>query len=225
MILLQAVVRMYASKSMVKSIKYEKDVAAATVIQSKWRAILLARQYNAAVRKIVQMQCFVRRMQASKTLHRLIEERKAVENEMATKISSAWRKFCSQASFRNAVKNIIFCQSLVRRFNASTEVEAKKQECLVAAVTVIQSKVRANVSRQKFIVLKCVTILVQSLARRRATSKCLGELREEWRMRKVEHATKIAAIWRGFSVRSGYIFVLLGRWSLIQQSASLTNPM
>ena len=159
---------MFASKRMVKSIKYHNDMAAATVIQAKWRARSVARHYHAEQQKIVRLQCFARQMQAYQILHGLKEERK------------------------------------------------------VAAVTVMQSKARAYHTRQKFLILKSSTILVQSLARRRAISGYLDDLKAEQRMLEIEKATKIAAVWRGFNVRSGYIFVLLGELFIIHHRSLIS---
>lgn len=58
--------------------------------------------------------------------------------------------------------------------------------------------------------LKSSAILLQSLVRRRAASRCLDLLKEERRRLEAESVTRISSVWRSYQVRTGYIIVLKG---------------
>jgi hypothetical protein len=159
---------------------------------------------------VIRVQCVARGFVASLELNRLKEEKKRRVEDMATKISSVWKGFCSQAAFRRTVKSIVLCQSLARCFLASKALQTLKHEHVMTSAALIQGQARGITVRKYFVSLKCSTIVVQSLARRRAASRYLQYLKEEQRIREAEMASKIAAVWKGFRIRSGHIYILLG---------------
>lgn len=140
-----------------------------------------------------------------------------MKTAMATKISSAWRRFYNWAAYRRIVHSSITCQALARRFLDSKIHKKLKHERCMTAATRIESATRGFVARKYFMILKSGTILVQSLSRRRVASRCLNELKEQQRMLEEEKATKIVAIWKGFRVRSGYIVIVLGMFPRVEK--------
>lgn len=199
-ILLQSTARRYAAQKKVEDIAFQKDVAAATVIQAQWRNALEAKHYATTQRSTVTIQCFARRVLAFVQFNQLKEDWRLLKEDAATKMSSEWKRFRCQAAFKRTVKCIIAAQSIARRFLAIKTLERIKYERVEKAATRIESKVRGFVARKHF-------MNAQSLAREHS------RLHMMWQRQLMEekHASKIAAVWKGFRVRSGYIVVLLGK--------------
>jgi myosin heavy subunit len=209
-VLIQSVVRQFLAQRKVQAMCLRAERAAATMIQAKWRSVASAKQYVDTKSKVVLLQCFVRQMMATIRLNQLQEEKRVMQAAMATRISTAWRRAHCQAVFKNTVKSIIECQLIVRTFLAWKLLARLKHDVEVDAATCIQSEARGYLAREHFMKLKCSAIVVQSTARRLAAVRKLHYLRWRRILLKKDKATKIAAVWKGFRVRSSYILVLLG---------------
>jgi hypothetical protein len=211
-VLIQSVFRQFVAQRKVRAMGLEAEIVAATNIQAKWRCVAGAKAYANTQRNIVLLQCFVRQTLATRKLDQLQEEKRVLKASMATRISSAWRRAHCQTSYKNTVKCIIDCQLIARTFLASKILARLKDDLDMAAAICIQSEARRYIAREHFMKLKCSAIVVQSLARMRVALRELHCL--SWRriLLKEEKASKIAAVWKGFRVRSSYIVVLLGEY-------------
>lgn len=211
-ILIQAVVRRYAAQKKTEAISRKVDMAAAAVIQTKWRSVVLIKQYSHTKQNIVKLQSFIRQVLASFQYSRLKEKKYLMMEKMATKISSTWRRRYNQVAFKSTVETIIILQSLIRRFSATKTLESLEHQRNVEAATRIQSMARGLLAERHFMKLKSRVILIQALVRRRGALHQLHCLYWQHKMMEEIKATKIAAVWKGFRVRSGYIVVVLGMY-------------
>ena len=158
----------------------------------------------------VALQCFVRQLIARDVMEQLLKERRIMEAEMTTKMAAAWRRYHCQTMYKNDIRCIIICQSVVRRRTAIEELHVLKSERDTAAATIIEAEVRSFLARRRLMRIKCSAILLQSLVRGMIAFEEVEMLREQRFMLRSESATKIAAIWRSYYLRTGYIVVLRG---------------
>lgn len=209
-IIVQSLIRRHAAQNEAAIMRHERDTAAATVLQARYRSHHATKTYQSVLRKIVAIQCFVRHFTAVRVLNELKEQRRILEAEMTTKIASAWRKYHCQCVYKRAVANVIISQSIVRRHAAIKELNLLKFERDTAAATVIETEMRAYLARKHYEQVRCSTILLQSLVRQMIAYNELEELREERIMLEEYCAMRIAAVWRSYYTRTGYIIVLKG---------------
>eukprot|EP00804_Cyclotella_cryptica_P025108 CCRYP_012969-RA/>CCRYP_012969-RA protein AED:0.02 eAED:0.02 QI:209/1/1/1/1/1/4/766/466 len=212
LIVVQSLARVNAARKKVEKMRYERNVAAATVIQAKWRAILATNHFVDVQSKVILLQCFVRKTVALIKLEQLKEEKRIIKAQMATKISSAWKMSQCQTAYKCTVRCVVVWQCIVRRFLAVRTLATLRHERDIAAATRIATEVRSFVVRKHFVRLKSSTMLLQSLVRRYAASRLLDLLKEERRRLVAESATKISSVWRSHYVRTGYIIVLKGAY-------------
>lgn len=104
LIVVQSLARANAARNMAKVMRYERNMAAATVIQAKWRTIMTKNHLVNVRRMVVLLQCFVRKTVASMKLEHLKSEKRRFQAEMATRIASAWKKFHCQSAFKRTVR-------------------------------------------------------------------------------------------------------------------------
>lgn len=131
-----------------------------------------------------------------------------MEAKMTTKIATAWRRYHCQIVYRDDLRRIILCQSMVRSRAPIKELNALRLERDTAAATIIEAEARCFLARTRLMRIKCSAILLQSLVRGMIAFEELEILREERFMLETESATKITAVWRSYYLRTGYIIVL-----------------
>ena len=135
----QSHVRQYLAIKTVHQMRHDKMKAAsnavrireasmATIIQAKCRTILPARQYTDTKHKLVLLQCIIRKLIALKKLELLKEEKLQMQADMVTKISSNWKRYTCQMSFKQTVQSFIACQSTIRRFLAIKALAMLKED-------------------------------------------------------------------------------------------------
>ncbi|KAL7517369.1 hypothetical protein ACHAWX_002297 [Stephanocyclus meneghinianus] len=222
LIVVQSLARANAARNMAKVMRYERNMAAATVIQAKWRTIMTKNHLVNVRRMVVLLQCFVRKTVASMKLEHLKSEKRRFQAEMATRIASAWKKFHCQSAFKRTVRCVIVCQSTLRHFLAVRTLAVLRQIRDMATATRIETEVRRFLVWKQFMRLKSSAILLQSLVRRRAASRCLDLLKEERRRLEAESVTRISSVWRSYQVRTGYIIVLKAARKHEQRFAAAT---
>ena len=104
LIVVQSLVRVNAARKVVEFLRYERNMAAATVIQAKWRTIMATIHFANVQSMVVLLQCFARKTVASIKLEQWKEGKRMIQAEMATRISSAWKKFNCQSAFKRTVR-------------------------------------------------------------------------------------------------------------------------
>jgi myosin heavy subunit len=206
----QSLIRRHAARNKAAIMRHERDTAAATILQAKYRSFHATKTYKSVMRKIIAIQCFVRQFIALRMLNKLKEERRILEDEMTTKIATTWRRHHYQCVYKRAVENVIICQSIVRRHAAIEELNLLKFQRDTAVATLIETEVRAYIARKHYKQMRSSTILLQSLVRQMIAYNELEELRYEKMMLEEYCATRIAAVWRSYYTRTGYIIVLKG---------------
>lgn len=191
-------------------VKHEREMAASTAIQSKWRSHADTKTYSSIRCKVIALQCFVRQLIALNVMEQLLEEKRIMEAKMTTKIATAWRRYHCQTVYKDDLRRIILCQSMVRSRAPIKELNALRLERDTAAATIIEAEARCFLARTRLMRIKCSAILLQSLVRGMIAFEELEILREKRFMLETESATKITAVWRSYYLRTGYIIVLKG---------------
>ena len=210
----QCLIRRYLAhrkaESIRQEIEYKRDTAASTIIQARYRSYQATKQYTLILHKVLILQCCVRQQMAFQKLVQLKKERHILEVAMSTRITTLWRKYNCQTMFMRTVQCIIVCQSIVRRYASIQELnELKFQRDTVAAIK-LQSMVRTYLARKHFVKVKSSTIFLQSLYRQWIAFNELEDLKEERRLLEERSVTLIAAVWRSYGIRTGYVIVLKG---------------
>lgn len=209
-ITVQSVIRRRLADDRVEIIRHERDTAAATIIQAKYRSYHSTHIYQSILSKIIAIQCLTRQFIAQRVLNGLKEERRIMEAEMTTKITAAWRRHHCQSVYRRTIKQIILCQSTIRRFASVKELNQLKFQRDTAAATAIETKARAYLAKRHYLQIKGSAVVWQSLVRKMVAYNKLEKLRHERRLLEEREATRITSVWRSYYVRTGYMIVLKG---------------
>ncbi|KAL7482502.1 hypothetical protein ACHAW6_008184 [Cyclotella cf. meneghiniana] len=175
----QAVVRCLIATRKLKILIREKRVASTILIQAAWRRRLAMAKCSRSVLTIVALQSLVRKWMATRMFQHLTSERERRIQAAATIMQTLWRGFSCSRKFKSIVKDVVICQSIVRRM-------------------IILMKTRQ---------IHCVK-LIQSVIRRSLASKRVAELKEAKWQTEVAAATKIQTIWRSFYCSNDFMVTL-----------------
>eukprot|EP00956_Cyclotella_meneghiniana_P031761 scaffold84521_cov70-Cyclotella_meneghiniana.AAC.1 len=208
-ILCQSIVRRHSATKEASHRRRERYVAAASTIQSKWRAFEASQ-----VLAVLRHESIIFRSTQYRNIHRTA----------VTKISASWRRYSATKRFQN-IRRVILSQSIVRRYIASNEASLRRHESQVAYATSIQSKWRAYEASKQFALSRQRVILIQSITRMQFAMKYLyihqmfaTEISAAWRrslavksfMRSREAATKITSFYRRIKCLVNYRQVMRG---------------
>ncbi|KAL3805691.1 hypothetical protein HJC23_005935 [Cyclotella cryptica] len=175
----QKLVRRFLATGKVKLLMREKRVASTIIIQAAWRRRLAIIKCSRSVLKIVALQSIIRRWMATRIFQQLISERQRCKRSAATVMQSLWRRFYCSKKFHGVVRDVVICQSLVRRM--------------------IILKNTRQIHR---------ATLIQSIIRRWMASKRVAELaREKWQ-KEMAAATRIQTSWRSFYCNRDFMVTL-----------------
>mmetsp|Transcript_4798 Transcript_4798/g.10742 ORF Transcript_4798/g.10742 Transcript_4798/m.10742 type:complete len:835 (+) Transcript_4798:608-3112(+) len=127
----------------------------------------------------------------------------------ATLIQTSFRRFIAATDFRWFVSDLIICQSTVRRFLATVQVDklrATRARLEGGAAILIQKNYRRFAAVNTFSWILSDVIVIQSEVRRLQATRRVNSLR--WIRATNAASTRIQAIWRGYSASEVFICTL-----------------
>ena len=199
-IIVQSIVRRKAASVIFQKLMYEKQTAAATKIQSHWRAYDCTLNFHTDMADIILVQSIVRRWLAI----RLTDDYRAEMNYFAaTKIQTYWRMRECRLDFFNHL--------------AARKIQTywRMRECRLdylewGAATKIQKVWRGFMTYTDFIFTIADIIIVQRTARKWLAVREVNSMREARDFAISTHAaTSIQKIWRGYKCHMAMIYTLV----------------
>ncbi|KAL7483050.1 hypothetical protein ACHAW6_008700 [Cyclotella cf. meneghiniana] len=203
-IVCQSIARRNSVAKKAKTLRHERSMAAATLIQSMWRTFVAKTWFNTTKVRVTLFQSLVRRLIARRDAKTLITDKisgrsliRSIRNKQAaTKISSIWRGYNQRLVYKHLIRRIVACQSVLRRYSAKKKVILLRHECHMVSATSIEARWRAFTLSKRFKLMKTHATRLQSVFRRSWSQKYLSQCKLA--------ATKISSQFRKFHCHMTY---------------------
>ena len=192
--------------------KYKASVEGAVIIQKMCRGYIERIYYQEDIADVVTCQAVVRRwsaMRQLKALKQLKWAQEFVEKEnAATKIRGAFLGYSERMNYLITVSNIITCQSMVRKWSATREVQVLRHENREWAATKMRAIFLGYQARIEYFITVSDVITIQSAARKMiARKEFLARLQAKEAM-EYAASTKIRSAWLGYIERMNFIITV-----------------
>eukprot|EP00804_Cyclotella_cryptica_P028844 CCRYP_008432-RA/>CCRYP_008432-RA protein AED:0.01 eAED:0.01 QI:842/1/1/1/0.85/0.75/8/449/1945 len=189
--------------------EYLKTVGDLIFCQSVCRRWAASQNYIMTMTLIIVAQSGIRRWMACRRVRQLREDECLRQEYLASvsaaiKIATCWRRFQCKIRYRKVIRDVLVCQSAVRRYIAVGQADKMRHEKLVTAATKIQAMWRCFITMDLYFQTVIDVVIVQSIARRLLSMRLYAQLKENRRSLQEAAAVKIASMWRGFVAMSEY---------------------
>jgi myosin heavy subunit len=202
-IISQSVVRCWFETRKVEQLRYKKRSNAATVIQKRFRGYIAFSKFIEGVVNIIITQAVVRKFIAMKKME-TARNHKATQTRIysATKIAATYRSHLAHSLYNDTLTDIILCQSYIRRWMSSREVNKLRRSWHRAAV-IVQSAYRGYIQSIRFILTLSRIIMLQSQVRGYLARCSFNRIQAS----RHSAATMIQKYWRSFKVETDFMYV------------------
>lgn len=195
----QSVVRRHLASKVRSTLSHERDMTAATVIQTSWMAFIEFKRYNCFRAAAILIQTIVRMKLANDYRLSLISKLKAA----ATYHANDYFDYSKRRKV-STIKIQTFC----RKYLATTRFIALLQRRELASIK-IQSSFRMHSARNDYSVSKMITdialVRIQSNYRKYSTQKIIWPKFEEFSRERRPAAIKIQSLYRRYMARVAYV--------------------
>mmetsp|Transcript_59658 Transcript_59658/g.146290 ORF Transcript_59658/g.146290 Transcript_59658/m.146290 type:complete len:2161 (+) Transcript_59658:331-6813(+) len=188
---------------------------AATSIQSQWRSLECRQKLARAISSTITIQATVRGVLARRIYSNMLLSRRRLESDSARILQSVWRRRQVRCSYMQLLSSVVKVQASFRVFlskNARLRIKAVK---LSFAATIIQTRWRAAMCRDQYLISRNAAIVIQARARTLLATQIYQMLvfeeqkRKEWEasLLQMYHsgAIKLQSTWRMHNGRRLYL--------------------
>lgn len=199
-------------RGFVAYVKYSTLVADATVVQKMARRYLAKRKAQKILSCVAKIQAVAQIFLATRSIRREM----LLKNLSASRVQSVVRGYLMRISYGKDCKDIVTCQSLVRRWLTSRDVEAKHQASIV-----IQSMSRRHIA----IEVVCIARAKRSFEQRQHLSAIAIQAGVRGHKARVFYRREVAAkriqtMWRCYVTHIDFLFKVLMIISIQARSRS-----
>jgi len=203
----QCEARKWIARKRLAELQHAQRERAATKIRAVYLGYIMRIDYLMTISDVIYVQKAVRMMLAMKEM-RCRQVQRAKDDGAATRIRAAFLGYIKRIDYILTVSSVITCQSVVRRRIAMKEFEKLRQiqrEKEYVAARKIQSAHRGSLTRIDYNIKVTSIIMCQSVVRRMLGRNELKRLKQ---ICQAAAATKIRAVYLGYTTRLNYVFTV-----------------